>query len=34
MKSRKNPYASSLKKPLPMRLCESVIVYSRPWQRG
>lgn len=29
MKSRKNPYASKLKKPVTMRLSEDVIVYFK-----
>lgn len=32
MKSRKNPYASKLKKPVTMRLSEDVVAYSRQWR--
>jgi uncharacterized protein (DUF4415 family) len=31
MKSRRNPYASKLKKPVTMRLSEDVVAYSRAW---
>lgn len=33
MKSRKNPYASKLKRPVTMRLSEDVIAISRAWQK-
>jgi len=32
MKSRRNPYASKLKKPVTMRLSEDVVAYSRTWR--
>lgn len=32
LKSRKNPYASKLKKPVTLRLSEYVVEYSKVWQ--
>jgi uncharacterized protein (DUF4415 family) len=34
MKSRKNPYASKLKKPVTMRLSEDVITYFNEWPKN